>query len=408
MSLSEGRISSEGLERLRGLINKPLRLSFQFNKEVTIDGVRHLVWGIGDDNELWLDPDYAKQTSYGRSVAPPSYLYTIHHTLVQVGLPGVHGFHSGTKWSIHRPVFVGEDVLPICWVSDVVERPSKFGGRSVFIYFRTVFSDSESRLIATALSWTIRVERASSRERGKEAGVTMKHWTKEELEPVERALLEESPRGATPRYWEDTQIGEELTPILKGPLCMTDMVAWYIGSNQVYHPAFGPALKNYARHPQFSYRDPIIGVLQPNARVHDTIEVAHSAGVPAPYDIGVQRHQWLFHLLTNWVGDDGFIKECSAEFRRFNLFGDLQTLRGSVIDKRIDPDGDHVVDLSLRSENHRGEVTMPGSAVVALPTRESGDRPVVRHSMMALTLRDYLTALGPEVLENVGAAAKLD
>ena len=101
-----------------------------------------------------------------------------------------------------------------------------------------------------------------------------------------------------------------MDPVVKRPLCLTDMIAWYTGSQPVFQPAHEVALKWYRRHPMWAYRNPLLGNLEPSIRVHEDIATAKAAGLPAPYDVGIQRHQWLFHLLTNWAGDAGF-----ADFR---------------------------------------------------------------------------------------------
>ncbi|MEZ5134631.1 MAG: hypothetical protein R2699_06125 [Acidimicrobiales bacterium] len=36
-------------------------------------------------------------------------------------------------------------------------------------------------------------------------------------------------RGAEPRWFEDVAVGDELGPIVKGPLRVTDMVCWHVG-----------------------------------------------------------------------------------------------------------------------------------------------------------------------------------
>src|SRR5439155_11831672 len=52
----------------------------------------------------------------------------------------------------------------------------------------------------------------------------------EELEAIEDEILAMSPRGATPGYWEDVEIGEELPRVAKGQLSLNDFVAWYAGT----------------------------------------------------------------------------------------------------------------------------------------------------------------------------------
>ena len=57
-------------------------------------------------------------------------------------------------------------------------------------------------------------------------------------------------------------------------------------------------------------------------------------------------------------------------FRGFVYFSDVVRLGGRVTDKMIDDDGDAVVALETFATNQRGTNVMPGSAVVALPSRE--------------------------------------
>ena len=101
----------------------------------------------------------------------------------------------------------------------------------------------------------------------------------------------------------------------------------------------------------------------------DVQEAAESAGLPGSYDYGCQRCCWMGHLLTNWMGDDAFLKRLRVECRRFNVYGDTQWLKGKVVGKRIEHEAP-LVDLEIWAENQRGEVTAPGQATVMLPSRD--------------------------------------
>lgn len=92
----------------------------------------------------------------------------------------------------------------------------------------------------------------------------------------------------------------------------------------------------------------------------------------SPYDIGAQRHCWLIHLLTNWMGDEGWLKKNYAEYRRFVYFSDVVWLKGRVTRKYVDEDGEYCVDIETSGVNQRGEETMPGHSTVVLPSREAG------------------------------------
>jgi hypothetical protein len=50
---------------------------------------------------------------------------------VQIGFPGVHGFHGGSDWHWFRPIRHGEEIQVLVWLDDVVERKNAMGGMSV-------------------------------------------------------------------------------------------------------------------------------------------------------------------------------------------------------------------------------------------------------------------------------------
>jgi hypothetical protein len=54
--------------------------------------------------------------------------------------------------------------------------------------------------------------------------------------------------------------------------------------------------------------------------------------------------------------------------RRFNTMGDSTWARGKVT-RKYAKDGFALVDIEIRGENQRGELTTPGLATVILPSR---------------------------------------
>jgi acyl dehydratase len=394
--LSHGKITDEGVDRLRALINQEMRPSYRFNLDVTRDGVQHFANGVGDGNELWTDPERATSL-YGAGVAPPSFLYTIHPTFVQVGLPGVHGFHAGTDWRWFRPLLHGDSPRTTTWIYDIVEKEGRMGGRQVLAYYRTVYSTKDNEVIADCLTCSMRVERDSSRKNNKHKGWEPAQWESETLLDLEEQMMAEEVRGAEDRYWDDVEVGEAVGPILKGPLNLSDMIAWYVGSQPLYAPAHELAIAHFRKHPKWGYRNAESGAKESGIRVHEDSKAAKSAGVPAQYDLGVQRNQWLVQLLTNWCGDSGFVRECDAEYRAFNFFGDVQWLKGEVTGKKVGDDGEHLVELEVHAENQRGQTTMPGKAVIELPTRDGSFKPVEMRLTTSIDHDAYLAEVVPEL-----------
>ncbi len=91
-------------------------------------------------------------------------------------------------------------------------------------------------------------------------------------------------------------------------------------------------------------------------------------GAPGAYDYGPERCSWLTHQLTNWMGDDGFLRKSKCQVRRHNPDGDVIFINATVTRKFVE-DGKHLVEISQTAETHRGEVSATGAAIVELPSR---------------------------------------
>ena len=50
-----------------------------------------------------------------------------------------------------------------------------------------------------------------------------------QIDEIEAQYARERPRGAEPRWWEDVEEGDEVGPMVKGPLTVTDMICWHAG-----------------------------------------------------------------------------------------------------------------------------------------------------------------------------------
>jgi hypothetical protein len=170
-------------------------------------------------------------------------------------------------------------------------------------------------------------------------------------------------------------VGDEIDTITKGPLGLTDFIA-FIAAGAAPIPrvaAHSVSLKRYRKHPKWAFRDPRTHALEPVYSVHYNDYAAQLQGAQIAYDVGIQRTCWQIHSLTNWMGDTGFLKAANSQYRAHVYLSDVVRLSGRVVAKEIDADGDHVVRLETRAMNQRGQNVMPGSAVVALPSREASE-----------------------------------
>ena len=98
------RITEAGLDHLRERLGKTIENPPEpWCYEATRDNIRHYAHGIGDDNPLWCDPDYAAKTRLGGIIALPSFLFATSRIISGYvgGLPGVHAMWSGADWTWH-------------------------------------------------------------------------------------------------------------------------------------------------------------------------------------------------------------------------------------------------------------------------------------------------------------------
>jgi acyl dehydratase len=383
---SFGILTDEAIEQSRRRLGIPQpQHNPPHNYEVTWDGVRHFAFGYGDDNPLYCDPGHAASSRWGRLIAPPTFLYTMGEDAAPKPAPetkallkgdpfaGLGSYQAVMEFEWWRPLELGDRCKVLQAQVGVQPKPSRFGKRTVHITHDFLYTNDEGDLHAVRRGTWINAERHTSKKVAKEK-LVQEPYTPDQLAEIDAAYAAESRRGAEPRYWEDVRIGDQLQPRVKGPLTTTDMVVWHLGWGMQLTPPGSFRLAHRIRR-----KAP--GLYPPNGlNIPDTVQRLHwepqrarELGLPNSYDYGGMRETWLCHILTDWMGDDGWLWKLRCEHRKFNYIGDATWVRGTVVDKRQE-DGRNEVHVEVWCENHRGETTTPGTAVVLLPTR---DRPRV-------------------------------
>jgi acyl dehydratase len=383
-------ITDEGVDRLRARIGvvQPHPQPPHYREPGT-DAFRHVAEAYGDDNPLWSDPEYAATTVWGGPIAPPH--LNGGDTLIGTNevaaldpdtkallkgdpLRGTHAYYAGSFrewWNPLRPAALVTRRNALVGVHD---KTGEFAGRSVHEWTGEVFATPE-HVLAAQYRLMIRTDRGASEAKGKYDDTPVEPYTDGEIERITDAVATEVSRRRGPelRWWEDVAEGDEVGPLVKGPLRVTDIVCWHVGMGMGLYGVKPLRLGHDQRRrvPRF-FRPDDLNVPDVQQRVHWDADWAKRAGSPAIYDYGRMRETWLIHLCTDWMGDDAWLAALDCEFREFNYVGDTHWMRGSVI-RRYLADGDRpAVDLEVWGENQRGEVTTPGHATVLLPSREYG------------------------------------
>jgi acyl dehydratase len=381
-----GRITPEDIARARQQIGVP---KFAFNKpynaRASSDVLSHFAWACGDDNPLWHDREQGSKTRWRDQIGYPLFLHSTGTNLTPKSSPehkalfkglfrGVGKYYTGVEWTWWRPIYPDEQFFVERYTSDIKvnEKSSFSGGVSVTEIYSDLWIDRAGQPVGRREESYLSAEREGSKKTGRYADVHRQSYTPEDIARIDAVYAAEQRRGADKRWWEDVSVGDTLTPVAKGPLTMVDVIAMHMGLG-LSSSGIGPLRYNWAqrqRMPAFFVPDRF-GVPDVVQRVHWDHDRAQELGLPTSYDYGQMRTSWLIHLVTNWMGNDAWLWKLTCQSRAFNFMGDATICTGTVVDKRMEGEH-HLVELQLAGTNQRGDVTVPGTATVILPSRSTG------------------------------------
>lgn len=353
------------LQEVRQLIGVKLPRE-RHNTEVTQSSISRWTKSIGDHNPLFLDIGYARNSSLGGLVAPPCWLYSVDNNAIAVKLPGLHTIYGGTDWEFYRWARPGDQVSVSARLLDIQEKRGQFCGPMVLQVGEVLYQDGGGQNLARAVTYVLRTDREEAVRRGKYKDWSKYRYSLEELQRVEDTYDSEQARGNTPRYWEEVKEGEEPPPIVKGPLTSEEMVQ-FVGATMPV-PGFKRFTQLRQHQPGIAFKDPASGMWDSwEASLIDD-KAAQRFGFPFAHDCGVDRISWAASLLTNWMGDDGFLKKLQVRLLLPNIYGDVTWCRGKVT-RKLREGNQALVECQVWCENERRQVTAEGHALVSLPLR---------------------------------------
>ena len=200
------------------------------------------------------------------------------------------------------------------------------------------------------------------------ASRALRRYTDEELAEVYDLYADEDVRGANPRYWDDVTEGEALPTMAKGPMTVTGFIAYAQGWGGLYIRANKLAWRLIDAHPGSASRT---ASASPTARSACTgkQDFALEVGAPGAYDYGPERCSWLTHHLTNWMGDDGFLRQRALQDPPPQSGGRPTCSSRAASTRKFVEDGRHLVEIEQEAHNQDDEQSVVGGGVVELPSR---------------------------------------
>jgi hypothetical protein len=352
---------------------------------VTEDLIRHYADAIGDPSPFWRDPSYIAATRWGGFIAPPTFESCISFGSSFGGrlrVPGVARLAAGNRHDYFRLIRSGDSFSVYDKYEGFTEKKSE--GKPYRMFIESVpryFINQRDEVVAIATHRNIYMATPPGK-RGKKVKEAKMYqdkkrhiYTDEELEMIHKSYDDQlagvNRRGADVRYWEDVVEGTEIPTVIKGPMDVADACARTMVSCYPYAYAIKWAVmrNNLQHHP----KDPETGEHILRRDWHYTDHAAQIFGYPYANSAGIQNEMMLVHAVTDWIGDDAFVKSMDSQDRRMVFFGDMTFVKGKVGRKFVEND-EHLVELNVWGENQDGVTHTKSDFIVKLVSRAEYDR----------------------------------
>ena len=338
---------TDEVRALIGTETPPERNRFPISEEMAFD----VSDAIEDGNPLYRDGDYAAKSRFADVVCPPlatwkdigppiGYFGAGQESHFQVPLPfNSYGLNGGSDWQFLRPAYVGSWITRQFKILDIFEKQGR-SGPLVFV----VRQETQTNQLGQAISVAKRVsihrslpDQDSAKSEGEASVVSLEAVN---LSPPTTDIIIPKPEGAeaSQLYFEEVAVGEQMPPVVKGPITTTHLVRWAAANG------------NYAR-------------------IHWDLPFAQSEqGLPNVVVNGSLKNQYLGQLLIDFAGEEGWFKRFYVQHRGMDFPGDVLTASGVISEKR-EVDGFGLVDCTVELTNNRGHQTAAGQGTVVLPKR---------------------------------------
>jgi len=362
------------MDEMTGWIKFPSRIT-------TEESIQSMAFAVDRWNPLWRDNDYAAGTRWGGIIAFPMYVDRFGSGGLG-SMPAVpecgfqHMIWIGEDWEFFRPVSVHDSFRVYRrrpQLKDVTNPEGKGPRTFGLLEVDRDHINQKDEIVSRAKLY---VQRTFLPGPPDPYAMPEYSYTREELLFIDSMIREEEIRGANARYWEDVEIGDMTKPVVGGPTSMADnaivnTIAPSVGSRSVLREVFiksvGGELGDEFIPDKTTGRYHLRG--GPAGR-HWSDRAAQAEGEPCAFMFGVFSRFLMARLITNWMGDDGFLRKYNWRHITRTPVGDAMIGRGKVVNKYV-KNGEHMVDLVVWLENMRGNVSEAATATVSLISREA-------------------------------------
>lgn len=339
------------------IVERPL-----WNTGASADAIRHFAHGIGDDNPLWLDRDYAT-SKHGALLAPPTFLTSVlypmlHGAAIEVPLTSLIG---ELEYWWERRIPENTQISAVARQVDLQESRDRAGRRLVQIISEVDYCTRSAQLVGRARGTLVRVAQTGKPlllERG------VRRYDESELKRIQEELLSSRRRSGGLIPDDDLRVGAVLPTLVVGPMTIGDLVCWQSAIGPSYRGGV-LGLRDCLDAPHTAVTNPAIGWPVKYSQQHEDFTLSAMRGMPAPFDNGAMRLSQMARQLTDWMGDGGFLQRLRVQMTAPILYGDT-TWFEAVIRHAAEEHENMLLRMQVEGKNQLGEVNTRADAEVRI------------------------------------------
>jgi acyl dehydratase len=350
-------------------------------------------------NPFWINESYAAGTRWGSLIAYPMYSTGGNMiTTVESETPDC-GFDSqlwpGQDWEFFQPIRLNDTVRAWNKLPQLIEQKVDRGGIRGFLNIEGDYDmiNQKNEIVTSTKNYTVRIFYPGGVP-GAKYTLTRYGFSEAEILYLDKLARQTAVRGAEIRYWEDVKVGDMLNPIVVGPTNFQDIANQGGGGAAPGGTGTGASIPGMGgsmgggrgaveeeKKPvaQLLAKEGVIGsreYVKDNTTGYyykgggDTLRHwddygARIEGEPGAFLWGLISIKSMIRCVTNWMGNDAFVRKYSWRHVTRTMVGDAAFSLGKVINKRNE-NGEYLVDIFVYHQDMRGYIGDAAVATVAL------------------------------------------
>ena len=186
------------------------------------------------------------------------------------------------------------------------------------------------------------------------------------------------------RYWDEVNVGDTLPERVFGPHSISSFATeWraYLftiwgGTHRrtdldLEGLGFTKEMAGHENDPVMEKDNPELtdGAYYGPSRGHQFPRWARFIGMPRGYGYGASMVSWVTDYLAGWAGEWGMVLHHNTPCRGPAFTGDITIQTGEIVDKLVDEEGRHIVQVKCTMSNQKGGVLATSKGEVQLPVK---------------------------------------